>query len=108
MDRHQRLREPGGENPSGRDGQRATFLDRLEQGGPSDIERGQPGSRPIWVGVDDRSRTEALYSPGQLHLEAESLDETGIVGQLGMDHLDGHWSPAGRGAEIDGPHNAPP
>jgi hypothetical protein len=45
-----------------------------------------------------------MYSPGQLYLETETLDEARIVGQLRMDHLDGDWSPAGRSAEIDGPH----
>src|SRR5262245_4664849 len=107
MDRHQRFREPGGENPSGRDGQRATFPNRLQQGGPGNIKRGQPRSRPSWVGVEDRSRTKALYPLGQFHLDAEALDEPRVIGQLGMDHLDGHRSPAGRGAEIDAPH-APP
>jgi hypothetical protein len=99
VDRGQSLGQRGPEPGHVAEVQRPVSAHHRLQGRPRDVRGDHPRLVVIRVGVDDGRGMEAADPPGRLHLAREALQELGVSGELGADHLHRDPAPARREAE---------
>jgi hypothetical protein len=108
MDRLQSLSETSRERAHRVSVQRTVLLHRVGQGRSWHVGRCHPWHLPVGVGVDNGRGEYAADMPGGCHLAREAVTKAPVLGELGPDHLDGHYPPAGRASDVNPPHAAGP
>ncbi len=108
MDGLQRLRQRRAEQPQSGLVHWPPFGEQPRQRRPRDVGGRQPGSRCVWISVDDLRRMEPADPACGVDLSTEPGAEVRIGGQLGSGHLDGHGTSAPGPCQVHRPHAARP
>ncbi len=106
VDGGQRLGQARAEHPQGGLGHGPVCLDGVGERRPGDVRGGQPGLRPLGVGVHDGRGEGAADRACRIHLRLEAPAEVGVGGQFGPYDLDGDGTAAGRCGQHDAAHAA--
>ena len=81
---------------------------RLEEVGAGHVFRHDEQRFAVQTGIDDPGGGEAGHSAGRVHLTSETPSEGFVIGQVGVDQLDGDGATVLVLGEVDGAHAAAP